>query len=77
MKIAIIGDLFVRTAFFEEYVRRHVAHVVHSLEIVSVETDWPNTPLQHNAEVREFVGDNVWIGDSGVVAVAAGFVIVG
>jgi D-3-phosphoglycerate dehydrogenase len=56
MKIAIIGDLFVRTTFFEEYVRRHVGPLVDTLEIVSAEYDWPGTPLQHNAEVKEFVG---------------------
>ncbi len=57
MKIAIIGDLFVRTSFFEEYVRQQVSPLVDSLDIVSAENDWPGTPLQHNAEVKEFVGD--------------------
>lgn len=56
MKIAIIGDLFVRTDFFENFVRQHVGAVVDPLEIVSAEYDWPGTPLQHNSEVKEFVG---------------------
>ncbi len=57
MNIAIIGDLFVRTSFFEAYVRQHVGPLVDPLTIISAENDWPGTPLQHNAEVKEFVGD--------------------
>ena len=59
MKVAAFGDLFVRAEILEEALRRRLGEVGlgDNLEIVSRESNWPDTPLQHNAEVSEFVGE--------------------
>jgi D-3-phosphoglycerate dehydrogenase len=57
MKIAIIGDLFVRASLFEEALRRFVQPLTETLTLSGWEVAWPDAPLIHNEEVREFVGD--------------------
>jgi len=59
MKIAMIGDAFVSAALIEAKVRYYVGPLVEQLTCISAEVDWPATPLLHNAEVKEFVGDPV------------------
>ena len=56
MKIAVIGDLFVRASLFEAALRAHWAPACGPLEIASTEVGWPDTPLAHDAEVSEYVG---------------------
>lgn len=57
MKIAIIGDAFVSAALIADKLQKFVKPLVEELTLTSQEVDWPATPLQHNAEVKEFVGD--------------------
>lgn len=57
IKIAIIGDLFVRARLFEEMLTRYLTGVVDQFTLASTEVAWPDTPLLHNAEVKEFVGE--------------------
>jgi len=59
MKIAVIGDLFVRATLLERALRQQLESVVDPLTLISCETDWPDSPLGHNDEVGEFVGDPV------------------
>jgi D-3-phosphoglycerate dehydrogenase / 2-oxoglutarate reductase len=72
MKIAIIGDLFVRAALLETALRQALTPLVDSLTLVSGEVDWPDVPLQHDAEIKEFVGEppvlSELIGDADAVA---------
>jgi len=57
MKIAIIGDRFVRATLFEEALLATVKPLVSQLVLVSQEVDWPDSPLIDDGEVKEFVGD--------------------
>jgi D-3-phosphoglycerate dehydrogenase len=57
MKIAIIGDLFVSSALFADRIRQYVKPLVDDLTLVSQDVGWPDIPLDHNAEIKEFVGD--------------------
>lgn len=57
MKIAILGDLFVRSRLFEEYLYQFVKPLVEQLDLVSLEVGWPDVPLIHNDEIKEYVGD--------------------
>jgi D-3-phosphoglycerate dehydrogenase len=66
-KIAIIGDLFVRSAHFEAALRRHLAPVVPDLVIVSMEAPWPDEAIRAVAEVYEALGD-----PADVIALAQG-----
>lgn len=63
IKIAIIGDLFVRATLFEEMLARHLHGVVDAITFASSEVDWPDTPQTHNAEIKEFLGDPQLIRD--------------
>lgn len=63
MKIAAFGDLFVRSELLAAALQRHLGPVVGDLEIVQHENGWPDTPLQANAEVSEFVGDPAQIAE--------------
>jgi D-3-phosphoglycerate dehydrogenase / 2-oxoglutarate reductase len=56
MKIAIIGDRFVRATLFEEALLVTVKPLVSQLVLVSQEVDWPDSPLSNDAEIKEFVG---------------------
>lgn len=57
MKIAVIGDLFVRASLYGATLQRHVAPLVDALEIAVAEVPWPDTPLSDSDEVQEFLGD--------------------
>lgn len=57
MKIAAFGDLFVRSELLADALLRHLGADAGPVEIVQFENEWPDTPLQHDAEVSEFVGD--------------------
>jgi D-3-phosphoglycerate dehydrogenase len=57
MKIAVIGDLFVRAGLYGAALQRHVAPLVGDLEIAVAEVPWPDTPLSDSDEVHEFVGN--------------------
>ncbi|CAN5746208.1 2-hydroxyacid dehydrogenase [soil metagenome] len=63
MKIAIIGDLFVRAQLFETALVRHVKPLVNPLILASQEVGWPDIPQIHNAEIAEFVGNPADIAD--------------
>ena len=57
MRVTILGDHFVRTDLCRAALRRLVGPLVEQWRIRSMEVDWPDTPLRHNAEVAEYVGD--------------------
>jgi len=63
MKIAIIGDLFVKPSLFEAALWRYVKPVRNDLTLVSQSVHWPDSPLIRNDEVQEFVGDPVAIAE--------------
>jgi D-3-phosphoglycerate dehydrogenase / 2-oxoglutarate reductase len=57
IKVAIIGDMFVRARFFEKSLRNYLAPTGQELSISSMENDWPDQPNFDNEELKEFVGD--------------------
>lgn len=62
MQIAIIGDAFVHPEFFAASLTTHFQAAGlpadgSELTFVTIKSDWPDTPLQSNDEVREYVGD--------------------
>src|SRR5262245_28861657 len=57
MKVAIIGDAFVSAPLIADKFLQFVKPRVEELTLTSQEVDWPATPLMHNYEVKEFVGD--------------------
>ncbi len=63
MKIAIIGDLFVRAKLFEDALSQHVKPLVNQLTLISQEVGWPDIAQIHNDEIAEFVGDAAEIAD--------------
>jgi D-3-phosphoglycerate dehydrogenase len=56
MKIAVIGDLFVRSSIYAAALRAHWDPACGPLEIVSTEVNWPDVPLAFDDEVGEYVG---------------------
>lgn len=57
LRVAVIGDNFVGVELFEQALRRHVEPLVEELSIAPMHVPWPDTPLIHHSEVKEFVGD--------------------
>ncbi len=57
MKIAVIGDRFVRATLFETMLTRHLQGVIDGITFASLEVDWPDTPQINNDEIKEFLGD--------------------
>ncbi len=56
LKVAIFGDLFVRSALLEERLRYHVGPLVSDLSIRSIELGYPVEPARRTPEIHEFVG---------------------
>jgi D-3-phosphoglycerate dehydrogenase len=57
VRVAVIGDQFVGIDLFTAALQRELAPVVGDVDIVSLRVPWPDTPLQYNDEVKEFLGD--------------------
>lgn len=57
VRIAVIGDQFVGTELFVDCLRRDLESVTGAVAVDAMHVPWPDTPLQHNAEIKEFVGD--------------------
>ncbi len=57
LTIAVIGDLFVTNELFLEALERWRGHLPFDVTVATHCVPWPDEPLAHNDEVREFVGD--------------------
>ena len=57
LTIAAFGDLFVRPDLMEAALLEHLGAAGFDCTIRTAEMDWPTQPLEHNAEVAEFLGD--------------------
>lgn len=57
LKVVAVGDLFVLAALWEEALHRHLDPLAQTVEVVTYEVDWPDTPFGKNEEVDEFLGD--------------------
>ena len=57
LRVAVIGDQFVGSELFVAALERHLVPVVGAVDVAALQVSWPDTPLQHNDEVQEFVGD--------------------
>ncbi|MFN3332731.1 MAG: 2-hydroxyacid dehydrogenase [Caldilinea sp.] len=57
VRVAVIGDQFVRTELFVDALHRFLEPEVGEASVVSMNVSWPDTPLQYNDEVKEFLGD--------------------
>lgn len=55
--IAVIGDRFVRTAQFQAAIEQAARGSGVELRFVTDEHEWPDTPMRHDAEIREYTGD--------------------
>ncbi len=71
LKVAIIGDLFIRAHLVEELLQHHLQPVIGDFVVVSRELGWPDDTPTYNAELREYVGDPVeiarFVGDADIV----------
>ncbi len=56
VKIAVFGDLFVRTSILERFLQQYLAPVLGKLNVASYELDYPIEALGHDPEIREYVG---------------------
>ncbi|KLU62764.1 putative 2-hydroxyacid dehydrogenase YoaD [Peptococcaceae bacterium CEB3] len=65
MKIAVIGDKFVKNKIFNQVLRNHL-NWIEDLSFSGYQLDWPSTPLENGGEVREYVGN-----DDAVASLAA------
>lgn len=61
VRVAVIGDQFVGVDLFAAALQRDLAPVVGGIEIAALSVPWPDTPLQYNDEVKEFLGDPVTV----------------
>ena len=57
LRIAVIGDLFVRNELFIQGLHHAFAAFDRPPQVTTLAVDWPDDPLTHNSEVKEFVGD--------------------
>uniref|UniRef100_A0A7C1JRR6 D-3-phosphoglycerate dehydrogenase n=1 Tax=Caldilinea aerophila TaxID=133453 RepID=A0A7C1JRR6_9CHLR len=57
LNIAVIGDLFVTNELFLAALERWRSHLPFDITITTLSAPWPDEPLAHSDEVREFVGD--------------------
>ena len=55
--IAVIGDRFVRTAQFRAAIEQAAGGSGVELRFVTDEHEWPDAPMRHDAEIREYTGD--------------------
>ena len=55
--VAVIGDRFVRTAQLRAAIEQAVRGSGAELRFVTDEHEWPDTPVRHDAEIREYTGD--------------------
>jgi D-3-phosphoglycerate dehydrogenase len=55
--VAVIGDRFVRTAQFRAAIERAAGGSGAELRFVTDEHEWPDAPVRHDAEIREYTGD--------------------
>ena len=56
--VAVIGDRFLRTAQLRAAIERAAHGSDAELRFVTDEHEWPDTPVRHAAEIREYTGDN-------------------
>ena len=56
--VAVIGDRFVRTALLRRAIEAAAGGRAGELRFVTDEHEWPDTPMAHNAEIREYTGDS-------------------
>ncbi|UCF92073.1 MAG: 2-hydroxyacid dehydrogenase [Desulfobacterales bacterium] len=57
MKIVFIGDLFVRSTIFQEAWEQQLGPLLGNVTLLMREVNWPDVPVTHNDEIKEFVGD--------------------
>ena len=59
--VAVIGDRFVRTTLLrdaiEDAIEEAAGGLADELRFVTDEHDWPDVPMAHDAEIREYTGD--------------------
>ena len=55
--VAVIGDRFVRTALLRRAIEEAAGSLGGELRFVSDEHAWPDTPMAHDGEIREYTGD--------------------
>ena len=56
--VAVIGDRFLRTAQLRAAIERAAHGSGAELRFVTDEHEWPDAPVRHDAEIREYTGDN-------------------
>ena len=56
--VAVVGDRFVRTAQLRAAIERAARGSGAELRFVTDEHEWPDTPVRHDAEIREYTGDD-------------------
>ena len=57
MKIAAIGDLFVRSKLFRESLKQDLTSIVGDITFLCRDLEWPEVPVDNNEEISEFVCD--------------------
>ena len=55
--VAVIGDRFVRTAHLRTAIEQAAGGSGVDLHFITAEHEWPDTPVHHDAEIREYTGD--------------------
>ena len=55
--IAVIGDRFVRSALLRRAVEEAAGSRAGELRFVTDEHEWPDVPMAHDEEIREYTGD--------------------
>ena len=53
----MIGDRFVRTALLQAAIEEAAGGGADELRFVTDEHEWPDTPMAHGEEIREYTGD--------------------
>ena len=56
--VAVIGDRFVRAALLRRAVEEAAGALAGELRFVTDEHEWPDTPMAHDEEIREYTGDS-------------------
>jgi D-3-phosphoglycerate dehydrogenase len=71
MKIAVIGDLFVRSKLFQESLKQNLTSIVGEITFLCRDLEWPEAPVVSNEEISEFVGDPreiaEWISEAQII----------
>ena len=55
--VAVIGDRFVRTALLRSAIEEAAGSLAGQLRFVTDEHEWPDVPMAHDEEIREYTGD--------------------